>query len=350
MSSLLGYCSDSNEIFKALRLDRRDYADVGMQGVEVELIKADTALDRALDLNIETQKIILSRIDDQSTYPYLHVVLASLYRFMQVPAVMLYVQERMQFGLMAEMLNILASACDPTEFQSAKFPSSGPKDIPRPLPEDYSMRGLVWTEKYFPEQWFSHSHDADEERMKEVASTGEQRKLRCLWLGVRIAEVGRGNKGHHLGYDAAKNSFFAVNAPPNSVATSKDGEDRQPVVENTMPRPPGPNDLSRASTWVSKTMGERDESKNWPRITSSTPKTDVASSHPRGKKKRKRVDEDRSFAGPRTRKRRGLEQAESGTDTYIFGKWKQYRIRIVDGERSGQKLLKSETFKSAGRW
>jgi len=230
-----------------------------MQGVEVESINADAAQDRALDLNVETHKIVLSRFGDPSTYPYLHVVLASLYHFMQVPAVLLYVQERMPFGLMAEMLNRLASACDPAdEFQSAQFPGPGPKDIPRPLPEDYSMRGLIWTEKYFPEQWFFHHVDEDE-RGIEVPSMGQERKTRCLWLGVRIAELGRGNKGHHLDYDPSTNSFCAVNAPPKSVTISEDGETERPAVENTMSQSPKPNDPSRTSMWASKTTAEQDE-------------------------------------------------------------------------------------------
>lgn len=31
-----------------------------------------------------------------------------------------------------------------------------------PLPEDLMMRGLLWTEQYFPEDWFDQDHDKRE--------------------------------------------------------------------------------------------------------------------------------------------------------------------------------------------
>jgi hypothetical protein len=57
-----------------------------------------------------------------------------------------------------------------------------------PLPEDYLMRGQVWSQWYFPEQWFGGEHD-EEERSLELPSTTKDRTERILRLGERIASV-----------------------------------------------------------------------------------------------------------------------------------------------------------------
>jgi hypothetical protein len=55
------------------------------------------------------------------------------------------------------------------------------------LPEDLSMRGLLWTENLFPESWFAEDTD-DEGRYLEGARIDALRMGRCLWLGGQIAK------------------------------------------------------------------------------------------------------------------------------------------------------------------
>jgi hypothetical protein len=59
----------------------------------------------------------------------------------------------------------------------------------RPFPEDFALRGLLWTEDYFPTEWFTNEKIDEEEKYHERASMTAQRKERILWLAVRIARI-----------------------------------------------------------------------------------------------------------------------------------------------------------------
>ncbi|KFA80858.1 hypothetical protein S40288_11500 [Stachybotrys chartarum IBT 40288] len=52
------------------------------------------------------------------------------------------------------------------------------------------MRGLLYTEDYFPADWFSKDKIKEDERFFEVASMTEERQEKILWLGRKIAEFG----------------------------------------------------------------------------------------------------------------------------------------------------------------
>ncbi len=50
------------------------------------------------------------------------------------------------------------------------------------------MRGLLWTERYFPSNWFSNDQITDDDKWFEMPSFMDERRTRCLWLAVRIAQ------------------------------------------------------------------------------------------------------------------------------------------------------------------
>ena len=95
---------------------------------------------------------------------------------------------------------LLLSYRDYEAMLSEEFPRLA-EESPRPLPEDFAMRGLLWTETYFPPNWFSHQEFSDEQ-YTEGASMTEERRERILWLGVRLADPGR-----WLVYDKTKHQF-----------------------------------------------------------------------------------------------------------------------------------------------
>jgi hypothetical protein len=66
-----------------------------------------------------------------------------------------------------------------------------------PLPEDYAMRGLLWTDKYLPEELF-FEEIADEDKYCELASMTPQRWDRILHLAYQIS---RRHNGQHLYFD-----------------------------------------------------------------------------------------------------------------------------------------------------
>ncbi len=57
--------------------------------------------------------------------------------------------------------------------------------VDRPLPEDFALRGQLYSQNYFPGNWFQ----VIEERALELSSMAAPRLERILWLGIRIACV-----------------------------------------------------------------------------------------------------------------------------------------------------------------
>lgn len=68
---------------------------------------------------------------------------------------------------------------DPTK------PAHGADDPP--LPEDYLIRGQLWSADYPPEALFKRAREQDE-RSKETGGSAQQRQGRILWLAVQIAQ------------------------------------------------------------------------------------------------------------------------------------------------------------------
>ncbi|RAR03029.1 telomerase-binding protein est1a protein [Stemphylium lycopersici] len=81
------------------------------------------------------------------------------------------------------------------------FPGEGERSDELPLPEDYLIRGLIWTHEYFPEKWFDREHD-EEERTLELASTVKNRTERVLRLGFSLCKHQR-----WITYDSGSNTF-----------------------------------------------------------------------------------------------------------------------------------------------
>lgn len=186
---LMQYSSDVSFLSKSSKPRRQDETDTAMADADVS-IRLDDTFHSVLDLFSRTSGVVLRRYGDPNTYPYLHVTLTFLLHLStQTPEMMEHVEHHFTWALLAEMLNALLSSTENIRFESSEFPSSaGTREDSRPLPEDYAMRGLVWTEGYFPDSWFTSKRVDDEERYLEIASMTEERKTRCLWIGVRLAE------------------------------------------------------------------------------------------------------------------------------------------------------------------
>ncbi|KAK5673731.1 hypothetical protein LTR17_027887, partial [Elasticomyces elasticus] len=57
----------------------------------------------------------------------------------------------------------------------------------KPLPEDFSIRGLVWAYFAFPPGWFNTDEDEDWTRNVKTASMPRTRANRVLYYGLRLA-------------------------------------------------------------------------------------------------------------------------------------------------------------------
>ncbi|KAI7782655.1 hypothetical protein LA080_012991 [Diaporthe eres] len=153
----------------------------------------------ASELAKECDAIISRRYGDPNVLPYLNVRLSFMKFIVGNEAAIEHTQDWFPWALVALMLNSLSiSFQNHQRIESEQFPR--PSD--RPLPEDWSLRGLLWTDKLFPSDWFTSDKVDDDEKTFELASMTEQRKERVLWLGYCLALPGK-----WLTYDKQSKQF-----------------------------------------------------------------------------------------------------------------------------------------------
>ncbi|KXH55540.1 hypothetical protein CSAL01_07334 [Colletotrichum salicis] len=188
--ALLEYGSESNPIMRAIKSGRAEDADVQMDDTETSAAPTQKFLD-ALDFATRTHNVVFRRFGDDNTRPYLHVTLSFLYHMSQFPAAMALIEEKMPWKLISLLLNTIISKDVSMEtIESEQFPRPDKGD-PRPLPDDFAQRGLLWVDKYYPNDWFTATKVDDDEKYFEVASMMEERSSRCLWLGCQLAASGK---------------------------------------------------------------------------------------------------------------------------------------------------------------
>ncbi|KAI5860682.1 hypothetical protein GGS23DRAFT_599200 [Durotheca rogersii] len=204
--ALLSYGQDDNIILRAIRPQNPE---------ETTELNSKEALLRngpkspfggALTLADGTYNVALRRLGDINILPFLHVVMVFIYHLTLYPNAMFFIEKTFPWKLVSLQLNsLLLSYRDYTRIQEERFPRRDKELAPRPLPEDFAMKGLVWVDKYFPADWFSNDKIDDDEKYFEVASMTDDRKERVLWLGCRIAKF-----GSWLTYDENSHQFGVV--------------------------------------------------------------------------------------------------------------------------------------------
>ncbi|KAK3383417.1 hypothetical protein B0T24DRAFT_566133 [Lasiosphaeria ovina] len=228
-AAILGYGSDRNPMFSAIKQIRSSEShDQHMLGGWAE-DSAPQELAASLKLANGTHDVVLRRFGDPNILPYLHVILVFVHYLTFAPAAMSYLAPGFPWKLTAHMLNTLLDSYQTySRIEGNTFPQAenAPK---RPLPEDYAMRGLLWADKYFPDEWFSSQERIDDdEKYFEVPSMSEDRKERALYLGCRIAAQG----GKWLRYNSETHQFsvspqydIELDAIPFTPAGSADSVD-----------------------------------------------------------------------------------------------------------------------------
>lgn len=152
------------------------------------------------------------------------------------------------WGELSDYLNKLSQA-EPINARTIEFARQGmfltPEraDEARPLSEDFLIRGLIWTQFYYPSDWFSGPID-DEGRAIETAGMHKARVERVQWLGLYLAF-----RIEHLKFDINTRSFSAsVSTPP--VLTKPIDTEMTSVRHELSPNQSTPPP-SRSSTTVS---------------------------------------------------------------------------------------------------
>jgi hypothetical protein len=149
---------------------------------------------RAQLITNETFALVLRRTDHKNVLPHVHIMLAFLTSF----ASNLYVSHLLANIPWAELvafLNALVMIQSQAQAQSIDtmlaagvFPSQSERGDELPLPEDYLVRGLLWAQDYFPENWFRRKTN-EVERYFEMRSTVKNRTERVLRLAKTLSQV-----------------------------------------------------------------------------------------------------------------------------------------------------------------
>ena len=118
------------------------------------------------------------------------------------------------WGELSDYLNKLGKI-EPINARTVEFARQGTFLTPertedaKPLSEDYMIRGLIWTQFYYPSDWF-HGHVDDEGRTIETPTMRKARVERVQWLGLYFAfHVG------HLRFEMNTGSFFVLASTPS---------------------------------------------------------------------------------------------------------------------------------------
>ena len=155
---------------------------------------------KAQDFNFNTLAIILERIGDPNVLPYLHITMVFMLYIASIGAKDL-LTHKFPWVALSKFLNDLLGTQTPHEIgSSTRFPESQTNDV-QPLPEDWTMRGLLWTETYFPEYWFSNSSIKNDEWHLEKSSTATERRARIIHIAMSFVESSFKDE---IKYDAAR--------------------------------------------------------------------------------------------------------------------------------------------------
>lgn len=147
----------------------------------------------ALDFALQTFKMVVQRWGDENTLSFQHTMMVFLWHIARRPATISEIEHDWPWELTAKMLNTILRECDDKVRERAEdveFPGPEKGGLPRPLPEDYSMRGLIYADDYFTEGWFENDKIDDEEKYMPQPSMNDERRERILWLGYRLISLG----------------------------------------------------------------------------------------------------------------------------------------------------------------
>ncbi|KAI1632570.1 hypothetical protein F4809DRAFT_656204 [Biscogniauxia mediterranea] len=234
--ALLSYGQEENVIMRAIRPQRTDETTEKSGSGDLQAQKPSKDMERALRLALGTYDVVLHRLGDPNILPFVHVILVFVYHLTRFPSAMVHVEKTFPWKLLSLLLNsLLLSYRNHERILGNAFPREKKDLPPRPLPEDFAMKGLIWVEHYFPEDWFANSKVDDDEKYFEVPSMTDERKERILWLGCRIAEAGK-----WLAYDQTVHQFGVISAYDDKLDGIARDADMTGVTESTSSTPRSP--------------------------------------------------------------------------------------------------------------
>ncbi|KAJ9133182.1 hypothetical protein NKR23_g10896 [Pleurostoma richardsiae] len=192
-NALLGFGDETSPLMKIVASSQQeDCTDVVMDGTASAKAGADvrTAFEKAVKLANKTDEIIFARSGDPNVLPYLHCRLAFMLHLSYHPEAMALLQDSFCWHLMTSMLNSVLDSLpeDKANIDTFDFPRRDTGDR-RPLPEDWALRGLLWTDRLFPSDYFDEKVE-EENKAFEVPSMTDDRKRRVIYLAHHLQARG----------------------------------------------------------------------------------------------------------------------------------------------------------------
>lgn len=222
--------------------DQDEEEDASMKGVEGRPGEKSSQQQpsaeflQSRDLFCDTARLIFQRLGDSNVWPFVHVTMVVVHHLTFSKLGMEHIEHAFPWRPFVDLLNTLKG--DSSKYEDKEFPGLHDAEPARPLPEDFAMRGLLWTDKYYVDEWFNKTEVDDEDKYFEVASFSEQRKDRILWLGCQIARCS--NKW--ILYDGETRTFSVVPEFDDSTAADVDMEIDDTV--DTEPETPSSKDTT----------------------------------------------------------------------------------------------------------
>ncbi|RTE68054.1 hypothetical protein BHE90_017569, partial [Fusarium euwallaceae] len=206
---LLGYGAESNVLMRALS-QKPEKIDVAAEANPDETFK------QALGFMTRITETVMRRWGDTNTLPFLHTMLVFVNHMTRFPAAISHIEGMFPWKRTSLMLNLVLNSLEPKYDVRSDFRLLENDQLPRPWPEDFAMRGLIYTEDYYPHGWFDNGNIEGRERYFELGSMTRERKHRLITLGYRIAASGRWliwNK-ETRSFTVPKNYDTAIEDPP----------------------------------------------------------------------------------------------------------------------------------------
>lgn len=187
--SILEYGSESNILNRQLQAED----DITVETPNEESEEPNTpSLEyaQALTFAMEIYRIVVP-LDEDYILAYLHTQLVFIYGIAKETSATAHLQNEIPWDLTAMRLNKIQDLRDSEPHKTDdSFPRARNGKSTRPLPEDYAMRGTIWSKGLFPEGWFDGTFEVVE-RNTEDLSVMNQRRERILRLGRKIATFGK---------------------------------------------------------------------------------------------------------------------------------------------------------------
>ncbi|KAH7116415.1 hypothetical protein EDB81DRAFT_819415 [Dactylonectria macrodidyma] len=149
--SLLGYGADSNILTRAMS-QRLDETDTTRDGSTIPEVPPGDTFKKSLSFAVRTYEIVTTRWGDANILPFVHTTLVFIEHMTRYPTAMSYLEREYPWKLTAAMLNYILASGEYRTRMDGNFPGLEKDEPPRPLPEDYAMRGLTYAEDYHPKE------------------------------------------------------------------------------------------------------------------------------------------------------------------------------------------------------